>query len=86
MNGLLLAEVASALLGVMGALLLATKSRWAPWAWVLWLASNAGWIAFGLAGGHWFLLAQNAVFAVTSAMGVWVWLVRPARLQKGGSQ
>lgn len=77
MSAPLFLEVASAVLGLSGALLLATRSRWAGWAWVVWLASNAGWIAFGVAGGHWGLVAQNAGFAVTSGLGAWTWLVRP---------
>lgn len=72
-------EISAAVLGVIGSLLLATKSRWAGWAFVVWLFSNAGWMAFGVLRGHWFLVAQNAVFAVTSCIGLWVWLVRPAR-------
>lgn len=70
-------EIASAVLGLSGALLLATKSRWAGWAFVLWLGSNAGWMAFGALGGHWPLVAQHAGFAITSAIGVWTWLLRP---------
>ena len=70
-------EIAAAALGVAGSLLLATRSRWAGWAFVLWLLSNAGWIAFGTLRGHWFLVTQNVVFLVTSCIGVWVWLLRP---------
>lgn len=75
-----LLEIGSAVFGLSGSLLLATKCRWAGWAFVLWLASNAGWISFGAIAGHWALVAQHTGFAITSAMGVWVWLVRP-RLQ-----
>lgn len=81
MSWLTLMELLSAVLGLAGALLLATKCRWAGWAFVLWLGSNAGWIAFGVAGGHWWLVAQNAGFFVTSALGVLNWLVWP-RVQR----
>lgn len=77
MSAQLFLELASATLGLSGALLLATKCRWAGWAWVLWLGSNVGWIIFGVAGGHWGLVAQNVGFAVTSALGVMNWLVWP---------
>lgn len=70
-------ENAAAVLGVTGAFLLAIRSRVAGWAFVLWLGSNALWIAFGVAKGHWGLVAQNVVFAVTSGIGIWTWLVRP---------
>ncbi|MFV0679230.1 nicotinamide mononucleotide transporter [Ottowia sp.] len=82
MSALQYLEAASATLGVLGALLLATRHRWAPWAWVMWLASNAGWIAFGIATQHWGLVAQNSVFAATSGIGVWHWLIRPGTPKK----
>lgn len=78
MSTAVMLELASAVLGLAGSLLLATKSRWAGWAFVLWLGSNVGWMAFGVAGGHWWLAAQNAGFFVTSALGVLNWLVWPA--------
>lgn len=65
-------EIAASTCGVIGSLLLATRSRHAGWAWVAWLASNAGWMAFGALRGHWFLMAQHAVFSASSAIGVWV--------------
>lgn len=77
MNHQTMLEMASAVLGLSGALLLATKCRWAGVAWVLWLASNVGWIAFGWDAGHWWLVAQQVGFSITSAMGVWVWLLGP---------
>lgn len=74
MNAQALLELASGALGITGALLLATKSRWAGWAWVLWLASNVGWIAFGFFHGMWALVAQHAVFSITSVIGIRTWL------------
>lgn len=71
-------ELISACLGVAGANLLATRCRWAGWAFVLWLASNVGWIVFGTAQGLWFLVAQHVVFAGTSVLGIWTWLLLPA--------
>lgn len=77
MSAQALLELVSGALGITGALLLATKSRWAGWAWVLWLASNVGWIAFGALFGHWALVAQHSVFAITSAIGIRTWLLAP---------
>jgi hypothetical protein len=77
MNAQLFLELASAALGLMGSLLLATKCRWAGWAFVLWLASNVGWMVFGWANGHWGLVAQHAGFALTSVGGIWIWLLEP---------
>lgn len=66
-------EVVSAIFGVVGAYLLAVKSRWAPLTFVLWLFSNVGWIAFGWLGGHWFLMLQNIAFAAINLLGIWTW-------------
>lgn len=70
-------EAISAALGVAGAYLLAVKSPRAGWAFVLWLFSNIGWVAFGWLNSHWFLVAQNSLYAVTSALGIWIWLALP---------
>ncbi len=72
-------ELASGALGITGALLLAFQSRWAGWAWVLWLMSNGGWIFFGAVHGMWYLAAQHAIFSVTSAIGVYKWLWLPSK-------
>ncbi len=79
MSAQALLEIASGALGITGALLLATRSRWAGWAWVLWLASNVGWIAFGFFHDTWALVAQHAVFSITSVIGIHKWLWVPAR-------
>ena len=78
MNAPLLLEHGSAALTIIGALLLAKRSRWAGWAWVLWLASNLGWIAFGTVNAIWGLVAQHAVLSITSIVGIrtWLWLPR----------
>ena len=73
-------EMLSAALGLLGAILLATRSRFAGWAFVAWLISNIGWIAFGAGNRHWFFIVQQAGFTATSLLGIWQWLVRP-RLQ-----
>lgn len=70
-------EYAAALLGVLGALLLAVKSRWSGWAFVLWLGSNMLWVIFGARGAHWGLVLQNLAFTITSWIGIYVWLLLP---------
>ena len=47
-----LIEILSATLGLLGAALLASRSRWAGWAFVAWLISNIGWIVFGAGNQH----------------------------------
>lgn len=72
-----LIEIISSLLGMVGALLLATRSRYAGWAFVAWFISNVGWIVFGASNQHWFFIVQQAVFTVTSVIGIWQWLLKP---------
>lgn len=66
-------EVVSALLGIGGALLLATRCRWAGWAFVLWLVSNCGWMVFAFHRDLWWLFAQHLAFAMSSVLGIWTW-------------
>ena len=87
MNGLPYIEISAALLGVVGTLLLAGRSRLAGWGFVAYLASNAGWLVFSWDMSLWSLFAQQLVFTGCSLYGVWTWLVRPALGgPKGGAQ
>lgn len=72
-----LIELLAAMAGLSGALLLALNGRLAGWGFVLFALSNVGWIAFAALQAHWWLLAQQLGFMVTSLMGCWVWLVKP---------
>jgi len=71
-------EMLSAGLGLLGAFLLATKSRYAGLAFVAWFVSNLGWLIFGARNAHWFFFAQQIGFTITSVLGIWTWLIRPA--------
>lgn len=70
-------ELTAAAFGVAGTILLALNGPRAGWGFVAYLVSNAGWIAFAWIHGHQAMLAQQIVFAATSLLGVWVWLVKP---------
>ncbi len=72
-------EILSSLLGMVGAYLLASRNRYAGWAFVAWLISNVGWIVFGAGNQHWFFILQQVVFTVTSVIGIWQWLLKPLR-------
>lgn len=63
-------------LGVAGAFLLASNSRFSPVGWLLFLASNACWIVYALGGGMPGLFWQQIAFTATSLLGVWRWIVR----------
>ena len=87
MNGLPYIEISAALLGVLGTLLLAGRSRLAGWGFVAYLLSNAGWLVFSWDRALWALFFQQAIFTACSLYGVWTWLVRPVvvRRVKGGA-
>jgi hypothetical protein len=70
------ADFAGLVFGVTGTLLLATKGRLAGWGFVAYLGSNVGWAAFAYAHDIPKLLAQHLIFAVSSLMGVWIWLCK----------
>lgn len=72
-------DFAGLVFGVAGTLLLATKGRLAGWGFVAFLVSNLGWIVFAHEHGHTKLLAQHLIFAGSSLVGVWFWLVKPGR-------
>lgn len=71
-------EMLSSALGLLGAILLASRSRFAGWAFAAWLLSNVGWLVFGAGHNHWFFFAQQIGFTATSLLGVWTWLIHPA--------
>lgn len=70
-------EMLSSALGLLGAILLATRSRYAGLAFVAWFVSNIGWLIFGARHDHWFFFVQQIGFTATSVLGIWNWLVRP---------
>lgn len=70
------ADFAGMLFGVTGTLLLATKGRRAGWGFVAFLASNVGWLVFAYEQGITKLFVQHAFFAISSLLGVYVWLIR----------
>jgi len=75
---LTLIESLAAACGLLGTLLLAIKGRWSGWGFVAFLVSNAGWLAFAWHNAHWFMFWQQAGFTISSLIGIWIWLVKPA--------
>jgi hypothetical protein len=65
------------MLGLAGALLLASKTQFAGYGFALFLASNGFWIAFGLVTKAPGLVIMQIGFMVTSLLGVWTWIVQP---------
>ncbi|MFE8644155.1 hypothetical protein ACFX58_03610 [Sphingomonas sp. NCPPB 2930] len=73
-------ELLAAVFGLLGTILLATRSRFAGWGFVAYLVSNGGWMAFAWPLGNWWLFAQQVGFTATSLIGIWCWLVRQPQL------
>lgn len=65
-----LLEWAGALIGIMGAALLATNSRFSKYGWWCFLAANVLLIAWALRIGAMGLLVQQVCFTVTSLLGI----------------
>lgn len=61
--------------GVTGALLLALNTKHSGWGFVLFLVSNALWAAFGILTNAPGLVATQAIFTVTSLLGICRWLI-----------
>lgn len=70
-----LMEWVAAGLGLLGAGLLATNSRWSAYGWLAFLGSNVRWITYAQQLAAWGLLAQQVGFTATSVLGVWRWRV-----------
>lgn len=67
----------AAAFGVAGALILAVPGVDPKWGFAAFLVSNLGWLAFGTKKRHWGLVAQQAVFLITSLIGLWNWWLGP---------
>jgi hypothetical protein len=72
-------EVIGTSTSIVGALMLAMKSKYSAWAWPLWIVSNLAWMAyaFQLPSPGLGLIVQNLVFAGINILGTWRWLVSP---------
>jgi nicotinamide riboside transporter PnuC len=70
-------EWAGCITGLSGATLLAMNNRYSGWGFVLFLASNVAWIAFGLLSNATGMVVMQFGFTATSLMGVWKWLITP---------
>ena len=77
MNQLLI-EIIAAVFGIVGTLLLATNGRYAGYGFIAFLVSNAGWLSFSYAHAHWFMFTQQVGFTISSLIGAWIWIGKPA--------
>lgn len=69
-------ETTAAILGIVGALLLATALN-PGLGFASFLGSNVAGLAFMAQRRHWRLFAQQAVFMASSLIGLWTWWLGP---------
>jgi hypothetical protein len=69
-------ETMAAVFGIAGAVLLATAVH-PGLGFAAFLVSNVAGLAFTGRHRHWRLFAQQAVFLVTSLIGLWTWWLAP---------
>ena len=69
-------EIAGTSFGILGALLLAFKSDWSPFGFVLYLISNAFLIPFALSVRAKGLALMYVFYTITSGIGVFTWLIK----------
>lgn len=67
--------------GVAGSYLVARKHRYSKFAFVFYLISNALWIAYGYKTHAWGLVTQQMAFTYTSALGIYCWIIQPAKFR-----
>ena len=82
MSMLFVLEWTGAIMGFIGAALLASNTRVSPYGWILFLMSNVVWIAYGGIQSAWGLVAMQVGFTFTSLLGIWRWLAPDARLSR----
>lgn len=69
-------ELIGAASGITGAMMLATKTKHAAWAWPIWVISSVAWMLYAAQTQAYGLLAQQSVFCAINLLGVWRWLGR----------
>lgn len=72
-------EILWTITGVVGALMLAIKNRFSPWAWPVWILSNIAGIAWALSTDSYGALIQQVVFLAINIIGTNQWLVSANR-------
>ena len=70
---MLILEWGGCVSGVLGSLLLALKNRYSGYGFVLFFASNLFWAAFAISSNADGLLTQQAIFILTSLIGIKQW-------------
>lgn len=70
---------------IAGAMMLATNTRYSPYAYVVFMLSSACLSLFAVLNGHWGLLTSQMAFLGINVYGAYNWLVRPALEERRAS-
>jgi len=68
-----LLEWSGAILGLIGAGMLAINHRVSRFGWLFYLVSNVCWVAFGIATHAFGLVVMQVGFTVTTLVGIYRW-------------
>lgn len=68
-------EWGAAVLGLLGAGLLAVKIEASGWGWVCFLLSNCCWVMWGALERRWSIVVMQIGFTPTSLIGIYRWLM-----------
>lgn len=71
-------EWSGAVMGLLGSVILALNLDISGYGFVAFLISNLCWLAFGFKTRAWGLVTMQAGFTLTSLMGLYNWLIKPA--------
>lgn len=83
-----LLEWVGSLFGVLGALTVASNTRFSPWGWWLFLVSSSALCAYSILAQAWGLLLLNSCFVGTNLLGLlrWWWPSLSLPCKKGSAQ
>lgn len=70
-------ENAGMVSGIIGAILMASKTRASKWAYPVWLLSSISLTLFAAIGQYYSLMLLQAVFTGINGYGIWRWVLRP---------
>lgn len=73
----LILEWSGTFAGIVGALLVASNTRYSAWGWVSFLLSSSCIAGFAWLTGANGLLLLESCFVLTNILGLWRWLIKP---------
>ena len=67
-------EWSGSIFGILGAFMLALNNEYSGWGFVMFLLSNVFWITYGIKTKMYSMLSMQAIFTMSSILGVINWL------------